>query len=740
VSQPKISRTRENTAPKRRPLPEHRPEPAPDQQQLQAFTSNLVQRAPQTPIQLTPTGVRVLQRAIGNHAVDRLLADQQRQPVSHAASGHATLRVGPADDKYEREADRVAAHVGRQVPDSAGTTVGVTPKQKAATEQRLAQRQVGPEGGSVAGDLARRIQDHMSGGRPVPLAVRRPVQEIMGADLSGVRYHDGPGAHAINAQLGAKASTHRNRILLGKNQSPADMRLMAHELTHVVQQGGAPMQRVQLIRYAQNDTIPFTAANPQNAAEQKQYSGFVVGVTNPEAAADDDVIYDVEAFVEGLNKSLMVQGGRVVREDVAPAVAGVDQETASIFSDHDDRLTDIVGLPVVFVTDANRDQYTRFGAVASGDILVGEGILIKKPADDDTRAYVKAVVKDLVTISKTKSGKALLLSMNAAARGNAAPNTPNILTTILRAARNEASNAGPAAQQWQGDQRGDATSATVGYLAGFAGVHTPGRWEAWDQALPLMNEQQRTENALALTDPLTEDWGRAKHKPSDVTLFHEMIHAEDVMRGRLHKETAARQGHEVEVAEMRAVGLEEYYDEDFIQGRTNRPTIYSENTYRHERQLAPRAWYREPAEGPLRPVAQIAPEPLQPVPAMAPVPARVQGASWLKHKLTPGDHKITNRKYQIAVANLYNQGVQGIVDANAVKAVANAKAPSRSGLLGNVRQTSAQANMLATAYDNPPPRVDANVVLPELPEEREVAAKSKRNRRRRKGRKEHARR
>jgi hypothetical protein len=47
---------------------------------------------------------------------------------------------------------------------------------------------------------------------------------------------------------------------------------------------------------------------------------------------------------------------------------------------------------------------------------------------------------------------------------------------------------------------------------------------------------------------------------------------------------------------MHAVGLEEYQDEDFISGKTDRPEIYSENTYRHERGVALRPWYKDPSE------------------------------------------------------------------------------------------------------------------------------------------------
>jgi uncharacterized Zn-binding protein involved in type VI secretion len=79
-------------------------------------------------------------------------------------------------------------------------------------------------------------------------------------------------------------------------------------------------------------------------------------------------------------------------------------------------------------------------------------------------------------------------------------------------------------------------------------------------------------------------WANPPHRPADVGLFHELIHADDFAHGRADGRPGAnsgpRAGTPVPRAELRAVGLPPYED-----------SAYSENKYRTERGLAPRTFY-----------------------------------------------------------------------------------------------------------------------------------------------------
>ncbi|MCP5519598.1 MAG: DUF4157 domain-containing protein [Verrucomicrobiales bacterium] len=156
----------------------------------------------------------------------------------------AKYAVHPPGDRWEKEADGVAEAVvrGGAVPrlspvDSGGLASGL---------QRLVNRP------STSAPRAG-IQTSSSGAPdPVGNALRRPgpgsplnprqrarIETPLGADLRSVRVHTGPEAEAATASVNARAFTTGNHIWLGRGESAGDERLLAHEATHVVQQGAA---------------------------------------------------------------------------------------------------------------------------------------------------------------------------------------------------------------------------------------------------------------------------------------------------------------------------------------------------------------------------------------------------------------------------------------------------------------------------------------------------------------------
>ena len=76
-------------------------------------------------------------------------------------------------------------------------------------------------------------------GEPLRPDVRRKLEPGLGADLGDVRVHEGPSAQKSAEAMNARAFTHKNDIWLGRGESQADTRLMAHEAAHVVQQTGS---------------------------------------------------------------------------------------------------------------------------------------------------------------------------------------------------------------------------------------------------------------------------------------------------------------------------------------------------------------------------------------------------------------------------------------------------------------------------------------------------------------------
>jgi hypothetical protein len=80
---------------------------------------------------------------------------------------------------------------------------------------------------------------HQGLGEPLRPSVQDTLEAQIGVDLSGVRVHSDGTSHTAARALKARAFTHGQDIWLGPGESPRDTRLMAHEATHVVQQGHA---------------------------------------------------------------------------------------------------------------------------------------------------------------------------------------------------------------------------------------------------------------------------------------------------------------------------------------------------------------------------------------------------------------------------------------------------------------------------------------------------------------------
>src|SRR5262249_26034595 len=77
------------------------------------------------------------------------------------------------------------------------------------------------------------------GGSPLPGPVRTYFEPRFGQDLSQVRVHTGSESDRANAGLQANAFTYGNHIWMGRGQTVDRSPLLAHELTHVVQQNGS---------------------------------------------------------------------------------------------------------------------------------------------------------------------------------------------------------------------------------------------------------------------------------------------------------------------------------------------------------------------------------------------------------------------------------------------------------------------------------------------------------------------
>ncbi len=166
----------------------------------------------------------------------------------------AKLTIGKPNDRYEREADAVAEHV-MTMPEPGVAKVGTSIKShgirgrsaQKLQPKRLAKNKVQFKKQSsfvptTTPTLETRLNASKGRGKPLQKQTRSFMEPRFGQDFGGVRVHTGSDAVQMNRALGAQAFTHGQDVYFGSGKySPetgTGKRLVAHELTHVIQQTG----------------------------------------------------------------------------------------------------------------------------------------------------------------------------------------------------------------------------------------------------------------------------------------------------------------------------------------------------------------------------------------------------------------------------------------------------------------------------------------------------------------------
>ncbi|MBD1894181.1 DUF4157 domain-containing protein [Coleofasciculus sp. FACHB-129] len=207
------------------------------------------------------------------------------------------LTIGEPGDKYEQEADKTAAEVvqrlhapmpsyGRDLsqPESQlAQTIkaGMVQNSNSIHQQGIPnhqnklmrmldvptlQREVMPEeepekelqmkpmiqrqsseDGTASPDLEATIQQARGSGQSLAQSILKPMEQAFGADFSGVKIHTDAQSNQLNRSIQAKAFTTGQDIFFREGAyepgSRGGQELIAHELTHVVQQNGSAVQR-----------------------------------------------------------------------------------------------------------------------------------------------------------------------------------------------------------------------------------------------------------------------------------------------------------------------------------------------------------------------------------------------------------------------------------------------------------------------------------------------------------------
>ncbi len=235
-----------------------------------------------------------------------------------AAAEHIQTRllVNQPGDVYEQEAEQVAEQV-LKMPEPGPQRQGLAEREIGkgySPTGSLVQQQVGSGAGLDSGSVDISHDILGSTNQPLDGTVRAYLEPRFGHDFSQVRVHRDTTAVTLNQRLNARAFTVGKEIYFGQGQynlgSSSGMKLLAHELTHTIQQG-ASAEMVQadfavepttpgrpaptLTAQQVQDAIAYNQARHTDVAEVELLRD-ILGISHTPAVIDEDFVNAVARY------------------------------------------------------------------------------------------------------------------------------------------------------------------------------------------------------------------------------------------------------------------------------------------------------------------------------------------------------------------------------------------------------------------------------------------------------------
>ncbi|MCL6435940.1 MAG: DUF4157 domain-containing protein [Leptolyngbyaceae cyanobacterium HOT.MB2.61] len=327
-----------------------------------------------------------LQAAIGNHGVNRAIAFQNSpdypisnlikplftglshelvdQSQAHIIPIQTKLMIAQPGDHYEQEADRIASHVVHRIhqPQSQSDQRQAEISGREGTLQRSPvihfpsnslKQQSSPGGVTVRPELEASIKQEYGKGSPLPETIRKPLEQSFGADFSQVRVHTDARSDRLNRTLLSRAFTTQQDIFFRRGLycpgSRVGQELLAHELTHVVQQNSGVVQQSEqtapdLMSPQQNQPIITQRSNNTIQRAIGLEIEIPVPIDRLSAADVTNIQNDVQAVAATTNDQVKLQHkfhAKGLRDANGAVPYGTLRRFAGRFrvdADHDDRV------------------------------------------------------------------------------------------------------------------------------------------------------------------------------------------------------------------------------------------------------------------------------------------------------------------------------------------------------------------------------------------------------------------
>ena len=246
--------------------------------------------------------------------------------------------------------------------------------------QRLQRKSADAQSPSLHGDLEPQVQPVRSKGQQLPVSTRRFFEPRFGYDFSQVRIHTDKRASQSAGAVNALAYTVGQDVVFGKGQfapnTTTGQRLLAHELTHVIQQSGPQLQRLH----------PFHLVGIMMRPEQlRKRDPFKQGERKIKVHPSGQIIMrlarhamDIISVAQDSSRAIDVRAVEVVRRIIDQYYPGDSAKVRAVAYNQP-----VSGLEV----DASSFLPRSGGASATANILVGEYFV----EHTDTRHFARRV-------------------------------------------------------------------------------------------------------------------------------------------------------------------------------------------------------------------------------------------------------------------------------------------------------------------------------------------------------------
>ena len=206
------------------------------------------------------------------------LTNQEAYQIIKSGTIQPKLKISQPNDPYEIEADRVADQI-MNMSISEDTEYTISDSEESLHRQcskcsmhnsedeeiKISRKSHTSVNMQISDDFTNQINNNT--GKSLDSSIRSFMEPRFDYDFSDVMVHDGSRSNILARSVGAKAFTVGNNIYFEHEEYASDKRLMAHELTHVIQQENSPDKIIQ--RYCGNPSFctPYDTVDEASSAE-----------------------------------------------------------------------------------------------------------------------------------------------------------------------------------------------------------------------------------------------------------------------------------------------------------------------------------------------------------------------------------------------------------------------------------------------------------------------------------------